>query len=158
MKNTYNSRFSQKGAVLLEGLISILILSFGILSLVGLQAVLLEQSIQSKYRTIAVYLSSQLEGQMWLDVNNLDSYAINNNSCSYDGCSSWVDEVAAKLPNGSSNVVINGSNVTITLQWRTADNKSQVHVPGKEVASSIAGQTTTNQYVVNTVITPSVMN
>ena len=158
MHPIFNSYSSQKGAVLLEGLISILILSFGILSLVGLQAVLLEQSIQAKYRTIAVYLSSQLEGQMWLDVSNLNSYSITDNSCSYVGCSSWVTEVAAKLPNGSSNVVVNGSNVTITLQWRSTDNKSQVHVPGKEVASSIAGQTTTNQYVVNTVITPSVMN
>lgn len=56
---------SQQGAVLLEALISVLILSLGILALVGLQARMIETTTNSKMRADAAYFAQQQIGLMW---------------------------------------------------------------------------------------------
>ncbi|MEP6942776.1 MAG: hypothetical protein ABI981_07560 [Betaproteobacteria bacterium] len=55
----------QKGAYLLEALIGILIFSFGILGIVGLQAQAIRFTNDSEYRAEAVYLANGLISQMW---------------------------------------------------------------------------------------------
>jgi type IV pilus assembly protein PilV len=57
----------QRGAYLLEALIGILIFSFGILGIVGLQAQALRFTNDSEYRAEAVYLANALISQMWTD-------------------------------------------------------------------------------------------
>jgi type IV pilus assembly protein PilV len=57
----------QRGAYLLEALIGILIFSFGILGIVGLQAQALRFTNDSEYRAEAVYLANSLISQMWTD-------------------------------------------------------------------------------------------
>jgi type IV pilus assembly protein PilV len=57
----------QKGSMLLEGLIGILIFSLGVLSLVGLQSVAVKNVTQSKYRSDAAYLADKFIAQMWVD-------------------------------------------------------------------------------------------
>lgn len=82
---------------------------------------------------------------MWADLGTnatiavLNNYAITDNSCTNTKCAAWVAAVASQLPNGSSNVTINGTDVTIIVTWRAPD------------------ETTANQQVVNTTITPSEM-
>ena len=57
----------QSGAFLLEALIGILIFSFGILGIVGLQAQALKVTSDSQYRAEAVYLANGLFAEMWAD-------------------------------------------------------------------------------------------
>jgi type IV pilus assembly protein PilV len=60
-------RQSQAGAYLLEALIGILIFSFGILGIVGLQAQAIRFTNDSEFRAEAVYLANSLISQMWTD-------------------------------------------------------------------------------------------
>lgn len=58
------SNHYQQGAVLLEALIAILIFSFGILAISGLQAAMMKNTANAAYRAEASYLVQQLVGNM----------------------------------------------------------------------------------------------
>ncbi|MDD4962743.1 MAG: hypothetical protein PHI11_02360 [Gallionella sp.] len=60
-----NTRNPQKGFVLLEGLIAILIFSMAILGVVGMQATAITMGTESQYRADAAFLANQLLAQMW---------------------------------------------------------------------------------------------
>ncbi len=62
-----NIRATQNGSFLLEALIGILIFSFGILGIVGLQAQSLRNTGDSEYRAEATYLANSLISKMWAD-------------------------------------------------------------------------------------------
>jgi type IV pilus assembly protein PilV len=71
-------RNAQSGGFLLEALIGILIFSFGILGIVGLQAQAIRFTNDSEFRAEAMYLANSLISQMWTDdraqlKNNYDS-------------------------------------------------------------------------------------
>lgn len=55
---------SQKGAVLLEALIAILIFSFGILAISGLQGAMMKNTAEATYRAEASYVVQQQLGMM----------------------------------------------------------------------------------------------
>jgi type IV pilus assembly protein PilV len=56
---------SQTGSFLLEALIGILIFTFGILGLVGLQAQSMRVTNDTEFRAEAAYLASRLVSEMW---------------------------------------------------------------------------------------------
>ncbi len=58
---------AQSGSFLLEALIGILIFSFGILGIVGLQAQAIRFTNDSQYRGEAIYLANTLLATMWAD-------------------------------------------------------------------------------------------
>lgn len=58
---------SQRGVVLLEALIAILIFSMGILAIVGLQASMIKNTADSKYRADASFIAQQKIGEIWAD-------------------------------------------------------------------------------------------
>ncbi len=111
----------QSGIVLIEALVSVLLLSLGILGLIGLQANMAANLSDAKYRTEAAFLADQLLGQMWVDQSNLVNYAISGGSCTqtYVRCSDWLGQVARQLPGGGASVTLNGTAVTITVTWQT---------------------------------------
>ena len=63
-------RHAQRGAYLLEALVGILIFSFGILGIVGLQAQSIRMTNDSEYRAEAVYMANALISKMWTDNPN----------------------------------------------------------------------------------------
>lgn len=65
---------TQQGVVLLEALIAILLFSMGVLAIVGLQATMVKNVADSKYRAEAGYIAQQTIGQMWLFDPNNPSY------------------------------------------------------------------------------------
>lgn len=67
-------RSTQQGVVLLEALIAILLFSMGVLAIVGLQATMVKNVADSKYRAEAGYIAQQRIGLMWADPDNLASY------------------------------------------------------------------------------------
>lgn len=55
---------TQGGSVLLEAMISILIFSFGVLGIVGLQTALISSASEAKYRNEAGFFANRLLGEM----------------------------------------------------------------------------------------------
>jgi type IV pilus assembly protein PilV len=96
----------QQGAVLLEAMIGIVIFSFGILALAGLQGAMVKNTTDSSYRSEASYIAQQQLGRMWGDPNNLGNYL---------GTST-----VASLPNGSMLVTQPvADRVLVTVTWQT---------------------------------------
>ena len=71
MQSSKSIRRVQGGAYLLEALIGILIFSFGILGIVGLQAQAIRFTNDAEYRAEAVYLANSLVSQMWTEKQSL---------------------------------------------------------------------------------------
>jgi type IV pilus assembly protein PilV len=67
MMNRVNYQRTQSGGFLLEALIGVLIFSFGILGIVGLQAQSLRHTGDAEYRAEATYLANSLISKMWTD-------------------------------------------------------------------------------------------
>lgn len=95
--------------MLLEALIAILIFSMGILAVVGLQAAMVRNASDSKFRADASYIAQQRVGQIWVDQGNLDSYAETDT------------DISDLLPNGLRTTVRDGTNTnqfTVTVSWQ----------------------------------------
>src|SRR6266496_3049532 len=56
----------ERGSFLLEALISVLIVAFGVLGLIGLQARAIQNVDDAQYRGEAAYLANAVIGQMWV--------------------------------------------------------------------------------------------
>ena len=56
---------AQQGAVLLEAMIAILIFSMGVLAIVGLQAAMIKNTADSKFRAEAGFIAQQELGKLW---------------------------------------------------------------------------------------------
>jgi type IV pilus assembly protein PilV len=69
MNRLHPSSFArhQRGSFMLEALIGILIFSFGVLGLIGLQAQSIRHMNDAQYRGEAVYLTNALVAKMWAD-------------------------------------------------------------------------------------------
>lgn len=98
----------QQGAILLEALIAVLIFSFGLLALAGLQTVLIKNTDDAKYRAEATFIAQQKLGEIWTNAKNFGSLA-----------DYIVNEPVAQLPNGSRTVAVTPERVvTVTVNWQ----------------------------------------
>jgi type IV pilus assembly protein PilV len=105
------------GFSLIEVLIAMLIFSIGVLGLVGLQASLVRAQANTKMRSDAAYLATDLISQMWADAKNLNSYS---NCASYAPCEAWRNKVSDVLPQGAVTVAVTNTTgaVTLTIDWQ----------------------------------------
>jgi type IV pilus assembly protein PilV len=122
MKNQYpirkvtpgllNSK-AQRGAVLLEAMIAVVIFSMGILALVGLQAAMVKNTSDAKYRAEASFVAQQKLGDIWVGGTALADHEVEE------------EDVSVYLPSGKRTVdVAADSVVTVTVTWQ---------VPGEDV-------------------------
>ena len=105
---------TQQGAILLESLIAMLIFSMGILALVGLQAAMVSNTSDAKYRSVASYLAQQKLGELWADPNHI--------------VATTGPVALTELPNGQytmSHTRTSGE-VSITITWQ-APGDTAVH-------------------------------
>ncbi|MDA8093814.1 MAG: type IV pilus modification protein PilV [Betaproteobacteria bacterium] len=132
------------GFTLVEVMVALVIFSFGLLGLVGLQGTMIKNATDAKYRSDAADLADQIIGTMWADQSNVSQYAYNSSSpaptCSTTtpsyatSCSglspacnvaNWICEVNSSLHGslaGQTIQIANGPNansqqVTVTVQW-----------------------------------------
>lgn len=105
-RNVSSTGSAQQGAVLLEAMIAILIFSMGVLAVVGLQAAMIKNTADSKYRADASYIAQQRIGQMWSDPDNLASYVEANT------------DISALLPGGTRTTTQSGVQFTVTVTWQ----------------------------------------
>lgn len=110
MNGSATSPNSQQGVVLLEALIAILIFSMGVLALVGLQAAMIKNTSDAKFRAEASNIAQQRIGMMWADPDNAVSYAETDT------------DISPLLPNGRRTVSrpdpVNYPNqFSVTVAW-----------------------------------------
>lgn len=97
----------EQGVVLLESLIAILVFSLGVLGIVGLQAAMIKNTSESKYRSEASYIAQQRIGQMWADPGNLGDYLEENT------------DISELLPSGTRSVTQpSAGTFLITVRWQ----------------------------------------
>ncbi|SNT29772.1 type IV pilus assembly protein PilV [Noviherbaspirillum humi] len=129
-----------RGIALLEALCAILVFSFGVLGLVGLQSVSVGQAALAQYRTDASLLSDELIGRMWASNHAAPSTlqaAFNSSGDAGGGTEyqAWLNLVKATLPGVKAGgdgavstlptVVVDSNGVaTITLFWRTPNESA----------------------------------
>jgi type IV pilus assembly protein PilV len=143
---------AQRGVMLIEGLIAILIFSLGVLAMVGLQAASINHSSQAKYRIDASFVANKLISQMWVDTNaNMNAYATGGAKFT-----TWkTQELEAYLPPGRSNATVTvtpfaatqqlipgappvtGYNVVVTIQWRGPNEADSVAAHSYQVEAQI---------------------
>lgn len=100
------ARSAQQGAVLVEAMISILIFSMGILAIVGLQAALIKDTSDAKFRADASNIAQQRIGTMWSDPGNLSTYLETNT------------DISTLLPGGLRTTTQSGVQYTVTVTWQ----------------------------------------
>ncbi len=122
-------RRRQQGTTLIEIVISILLLSLGLLGLVGLHARTLQSTDDAEYRGSAALAANELTTAMW------DSFSHTNNTAVQAAWTAWQSVASRALPSGNYTVGTPNTNgaVVITISWVA---------PGRQAAS----QSVTSQY------------
>lgn len=149
----------QKGVMLIEALIAILIFSIGILAVVGMQSIAIKNVTESRSRSEAAFLAGELLAQMWIDQNISPTGANTSNvtvgNYDYQGGTSipvrlavWVNRVQSKLPGSTqvgvkpkvtiTNASVNGATVKIELFWQQPEEASLVPPPAPHTYVVIA--------------------
>lgn len=102
---------TQQGVVLIEALIAILIFSMGILALVGLQAAMIKNTTENKFRADASFIAQETLGRVWTEAdhanlaNFIDTYQVN---------------ITDRLPGGAVNLTLgNRGLVTARVTWQS---------------------------------------
>ena len=104
---TIPAKSAQQGVVLVEAMIAILIFSMGVLAVVGLQAAMIKNTADSKYRADASYIAQQKIGQMWANPDNLATYP------------GTTTDISTLLPGGSLTITQPAANqFTVTVTWQ----------------------------------------
>jgi type IV pilus assembly protein PilV len=108
-----NKRRGARGISLIEVLVVIVLFSFGLIGMVGLQAKAVQYSVNAEDSARAALLANEIATQMWTDNTvNLSSGVI----------SAWntrvADATAGGLPNGAGTVTVAGGVATIAVTWR----------------------------------------
>lgn len=130
-------RNHQSGSTLLEALISLLVLSVGVLGIISIQANLLMTGQQAQSRMQASLLANRLIGLASADPANAGCYAVNVRPL--PDCASpkaqalaaaWATDAQDALPNAAftpPTVSVSGAGIlTVTLQWKR-DQESLAH-------------------------------
>ena len=135
MSDSISMLHGQRGSVLLEALISVLIFSLGILALVSMQTAAARSTIDAKYRADAAFLANQIIGSLWGEVpgnradyvNGADATQAGAGGCQAGGAAArspealaWLGQVARLLPEATADrqqITINNDNITVRVCW-----------------------------------------
>jgi type IV pilus assembly protein PilV len=124
------ARNNQSGVMLLEVLVALLIFAIGVLGLVGMQAVSIKLTGDSKYRAEASMFADQLINQMWADDRTNAALVANYDSTvgggKYTEWKSQVQTAGTGLPGASGandpTVAIDINNVvTVSIFWQAPE-------------------------------------
>ena len=97
----------QRGVVMIEVMVAILIFSVGVLAIVGLQATMIKATADAKYRADANYIAQSRIGQIWADAANAGTYVEN------------ATDISAMLPSGTRTVTqVTPGQFTVTVTWQ----------------------------------------
>lgn len=132
-------RNSQAGIGLIEILISLLILSVGLLGLASMQANGLKHNRNAYFRTQATILAYDIADRMRANSTQVENgtYVEDYGTASGTACTSnctpsqisttdliqWKNNISSQLPAGDGKIVDNGSNnFDVTIKWSDGDD------------------------------------
>jgi type IV pilus assembly protein PilV len=132
MRTASPSSRRQRGFTLMEVLVSVLILSLGILALVKLQASAAKMATDARQRAEATFLADQLIARMMISdpatAGTFAHYGTGTVKCAPEGAAStntkvveWLRQVADTFPNAAADdqqIVVSGTDVTVRLCWK----------------------------------------
>ncbi len=121
MKPMPTSRKHQAGSFILEALVSFVVFMLGLLALLGVAALAVNQVGQSKYRNDASYLASELIGEMWINAGTPNTYIA---SPMY---ADWEQRVAAMLPSGLVTKTVTGTQIALDISWTDIKDPGVTH-------------------------------
>lgn len=135
---------AQRGATLIEVLVTLVVLSVGLLGMAGLQALSLKSNHSAYYRSQATFLAYDVSERMRAnrEVANNGGYAVDfpdsSNANSVSGSlaerdkAQWLNLLADTLPGGTGKISHSGGLVTVEIRWddsrgaiRAADDETQ---------------------------------
>lgn len=98
---------NQQGVVIIETLVAILIFSMAVLAIVGLQAAMIKNTGDAKFRADAGYIAQQRVGAIWSDPANVGTYLEANT------------DISDLLPSGTRTVTqIAAGQFQVTVTWQ----------------------------------------
>lgn len=129
-----------RGFGLIEALIAMLILTFGLVALTQFQGRLISQGTESQSRTTANQLATELLGTVLVDTANAACYTLPqtgscSNTAAKDRAAAWADRVEAALPAASASA---------TLDTTTSRLKVAITWTGKESGATRTLESTTD--------------
>lgn len=116
-QKTYSLKPAQQGVVLLEAMIAILIFSMSVLAIVGLQAAMIKNTADSKFRADASYIAQERLGQIWADPDP-----------TRPGYTTFVEantDISSLLPGGTRTTAQSGVQFTVTVNWQQPGNQAR---------------------------------
>lgn len=123
MRQPVKQRLLSRGVGLLDAVIALVILSFGVLGMTRLQGRLLAQGSEAQQRLVATQLGDELLSNALVDVTNAACYTLPPaGTCGNAGAatrtSAWATRVASALPGpATSTATINGDRFTVAITW-----------------------------------------
>ena len=122
----------QRGASMIELLVSLLIFAFGMLGLVGLQNRTLAFGQISLYRSQATALTDDILDRMradranakscnWNSAGTVASASIGTATLAQRDLKDWKNQVETLLPEGKASIAVNAGTVTVTITWFERD-------------------------------------
>lgn len=109
-------RSAQRGSMMVEVLVSVVLLSVSVLGLVRVLAQSVKDSGELEYRSVASSMADETIGRMWvMSAANLNAYAAAQTGNLND------------LPSGTRTVAVNGNVVTVTITWQVPGATASRH-------------------------------
>jgi type IV pilus assembly protein PilV len=114
------------GVSLVEVLISLVLLSIGLLGTASLMSASLKNTNTAYYRSQATFLADDILDRMRANAAAAPQYRITNSaitaatpagSMAEFDCNEWIATLAAEIPGGIGNVTIAGDVVNVTISW-----------------------------------------
>lgn len=147
---TIQKMHAQQGVGLLEVLISVLVLSIGLLGAAALQTQALRTSADAQYFQRATQLANDYLERIRANRTNIVDYALAKQT---PACSSptlngsvaaqdkllWLSQIACQLPDGSAEVKVQGQQVQILINWfdRAESNTTTARTQQFQISSQL---------------------
>ena len=121
MKTLHDPRRRAQGASMIEVLIVILLFSFGLIGMIGLQARAVQASVSAEDSTRAALLANEMASAMW------GANTVSLPAATLTAWNTLVGDAAVRgLPNGVGAVSVTGNVATITITWRAPHEAATV--------------------------------
>lgn len=119
-----------RGAGLLDGLVALAILAFGLLAMTRFQARLVAQTTEAQSRQVATQMSSELLSTVLVDGTNAACYTLPQtgacgNAAAITRAADWQTRVAGALPGtvaSTATLDAGTSRMTVVITWTGKDS------------------------------------